>query len=61
MSTAASSPLEIPTFDRTWHPNAIGDWLTEIEDDETVSHDDIVRARQAVAHALGVDDTEAGA
>lgn len=54
--TTAASRLEIPTFDRTWHPNEIGDWLTQVEDDEAVSHDDIVRARKAVAHALGVDD-----
>ncbi|MCX4429449.1 hypothetical protein [Streptomyces mirabilis] len=53
--------LEIPNFDRSWHPNEIGDWLSQVEDDESVSHADLTRARQAVAVALGVDDADAGA
>ncbi|MGW1269876.1 hypothetical protein [Streptomyces sp. NPDC002491] len=58
----ARAALEIPNFDRSWHPNEIGDWLAQIEDDETVSTDDLTRARKAVAVALGVDDdADAGA
>ncbi len=54
--TVSSSPLEIPTFDRSWHPNEITGWLAVVEDDENVSDADLTRARKAVAHALGVDD-----
>lgn len=57
-----ASTLEIPNFDRSWHPNEIGDWLAQVEDDESVSDADLTRARKAVAVALGVDDDgEAGA
>ncbi|MFG3216077.1 hypothetical protein [Streptomyces tendae] len=54
MNTAPA--LEIPTFDRSWHPNEITGWLDEVENDETVSAADLVRARLAVREALGVDD-----
>ncbi|MBK6017596.1 hypothetical protein [Streptomyces sp. MBT53] len=47
--------IEIPEgFDR-WHPNEITEWLSQIEDDETVSEPDFYRARQAVYYALGID------
>ncbi|MDQ1041787.1 hypothetical protein [Streptomyces sp. V4I2] len=48
--------LDIPTDLDRWHPNEIQDWMTEVEEDESVSEADIGRARKAVAHALGVDD-----
>lgn len=52
---SSSSSLEIPNFDRSWHPNEIGEWMTEVEEDESISEEDIGRARKAVSQALGVD------
>jgi hypothetical protein len=53
---STSTALEIPTFDRTWHPNEITGWLSNLECDEDVSEADLARARKAVSEALGVDD-----
>ncbi|MFF7258646.1 hypothetical protein [Streptomyces microflavus] len=53
--TGRPAALEIPTFDRGWHPNEITRWLDEVENDESVSDEDLARARQAVSEALGVD------
>lgn len=54
--SSSTTPLEIPTFDRTWHPNEITGWLSNLECDEDVSEADLARARKAVSEALGVDD-----
>jgi hypothetical protein len=48
--------LDIPTDLDRWHPNEIQDWMTEVEEDESISEADIGRARKAVSRALGVDD-----
>ncbi|MFD4570502.1 hypothetical protein ACFWOX_39930, partial [Streptomyces sp. NPDC058467] len=53
---SSKPPLEIPTFDRTWHPNEITGWLSNLECEENVSEADLARARQAVSEALGVGD-----
>ncbi len=50
-----AAPLEIPNFDRSWHPNEITAWLGDIENDENLSDADLTRARRAVSDALGVD------
>lgn len=55
VTMSSSSALEIPTFDRGWHPNEIAAWLTGVENDETTSDADLARARRAVSDALGVD------
>ncbi|WP_121832201.1 hypothetical protein [Streptomyces sp. S1] len=48
--------LTIPTDLDRWHPNEIQDWMTEVEQDESIPEADIGRARKAVSRALGVDD-----
>lgn len=53
--TERTTALEIPTFDRGWHPNEITRWLADVENDEKVSDEDLTRARQAVSRALGVE------
>jgi hypothetical protein len=50
-----STTLEVPTFDRGWHPNEITGWLDDVENDGSVSDADLARARRAVREALGVD------
>ncbi|MFD0441301.1 hypothetical protein [Streptomyces chartreusis] len=56
-----STGFQIPADLDRWHPNEIQDWMTEVEEDESISEADIGRARRAVSRALGVDDEEAGA
>lgn len=57
MSTApGSNALEIPDFDRTWHPNEITEWLDNLAYEDDISEADLARAHQAVSEALGIED-----
>ncbi|MFE3770790.1 hypothetical protein [Streptomyces sp. NPDC059122] len=51
----ATRPLVIPSDLDRMHPNDITEWLSTVESDETVADADVVRARKAVADALGID------
>ena len=47
--------LYIPTDLDSWYPTEITKWLSDVEDDATLSDQDVRRARKAVDHSLGVD------
>ncbi|GAA1924315.1 hypothetical protein [Streptantibioticus ferralitis] len=47
--------FQIPTDLDRRHPKEITEWMSSVEDDETISDADVFRAREAVTHALGID------
>lgn len=42
----------IPADLDRWHPNEVQDWLTDLENDESVADAEIERARQAAHLAI---------